>query len=198
MSLYSAALTILLVLDPFGNVPVFLSILAEVEPRRRTLVILRECGIAFAVLSCFLFFGGTILAGLNITESALTISGGVVLFLIALRMVFPGQAPLGSDPAARDPFIVPLAIPLIAGPSSMTTVVLLATSRPELTGRWFLALAAACGASTGVLALSGVLRRILGERVLVAIERLMGMVLTTIAVQMLLTGLAGYVASLRR
>jgi multiple antibiotic resistance protein len=197
MSVYSAALTILLVLDPFGNVPVFLAILAEVEPRRRTLVILRECGFAFLVLSGFLFFGKYILAGLSITEPALTMSGGVVLFLIALRMVFPGSAPLASDPAARDPFLVPLAIPLIAGPSSMTTVVLLSTSRPDLMGRWFAALAIACGGATVVLALSGVLRRMLGTRVLVAIERLMGMILTTIAVQMLLTGLAGYIATLR-
>lgn len=121
-----------------------------------------------------------------------------MLFLIALRMVFPGQMPLSSDPAARDPFLVPLAIPLIAGPSSMTTVLLLSTSRPDLMPRWFAALAIACGASAVVLALSDVLRRVLGTRVLVAIERLMGMILTAIAVQMLLTGLRGYLATLPR
>jgi multiple antibiotic resistance protein len=196
MSITAAALTILLVLDPFGNVPMFLSILEGVSARRRKLVILREMGFAFLVLTGFLFLGRYILAGLNITQPALTIAGGVVLFLIALRMVFPGQLPLGSDPAAQDPFLVPLAIPLIAGPSSMSTVVLLSTSEPHLMPRWFAALAIACGASAVVLVLSDVLRRVLGTRVLLAIERLMGMILTTIAVQMLLTGLREYLLSL--
>jgi multiple antibiotic resistance protein len=197
VSIASAALTILLVIDPFGNVPVFLSILEGVGSRRRSLVILREMGFAFVVLTCFLFFGKYILAGMSITQPAVTIAGGVVLFLIALRMVFPGQTPLSVDPAARDPFIVPLAIPLIAGPSTLATLVLLSTSQPEFMGRWFAALAIACGASTVVLLLSDVLRRILGTRVLLAIERLMGMILTAIAVQMLLTGLREYLQAVR-
>jgi multiple antibiotic resistance protein len=193
MSVITAALTILLVIDPFGNVPVFLAILEKVDARRRRIVILREMGIAFVVLTGFLFLGKYILAGLSITSPALTISGGVVLFLIALRMVFPGQAPLSHDPAARDPFIVPLAVPLVAGPSTMTTLVLLSTSQPQHMMRWFAALAIACASSTVVLVLSDTLRRILGTRVLLAIERLMGMILTTIAVQMLLTGLREYI-----
>jgi multiple antibiotic resistance protein len=196
MGIIAASVTILLVIDPFGNVPVFLAILEKVDPRRRTLIILREMAIAFVVLTAFLFLGRNILAGLNITQPAVTIAGGVVLFLIALRMVFPGQTPLSSDPAAHDPVIVPLAIPLVAGPSSMTTLVLLATSQPQHMPRWFAALAIACAASTVVLVASDVLRRVLGTRVLLAIERLMGMVLTTIAVQMLLTGLKEYIGSM--
>jgi multiple antibiotic resistance protein len=192
MSVYTATLTILLVIDPFGNVPVFLSVLEGVEPARRKWIILREMAFAYLVLTVFLFFGKYLLAGLSITRPALTIAGGVVLFLIALRMVFPGATPLYHDPAARDPFIVPLAIPLVAGPSTLTTLVLLSTTSPEHMPRWFAALTIACALSTIVLALSNGLRRVLGTRVLLAIERLMGMLLTTIAVQMLLTGVREY------
>ena len=196
MTLYSAALTLLLVMDPFGNIPAFLSILNRVEPRRRRWIIAREMLFAFALLSLFLFFGTSILAELQISASALQISGGVILFLIALRLIFPRGDSYTDDPAAAEPFIVPLAVPLIAGPSAMTTVTLLGTSMPGRRWTWFLALSIACAATAAVLLLAELIRKVLGTRLIAAIERLMGMLLTAIAVQMLLEGLAAYLKTI--
>ena len=188
MTLYSAALTLILVMDPLGNVPLFLSILKNVEPKSRRRIILRESFIAFIVLVTFLFFGQYILQGMQISEPALQISGGIILFLIAIRMIFPshGQEEKTREPA--DPFIVPLAIPLIAGPSTMTMVMLLGTQAPYDMQRWLIALIIAWFISTIILVCADFLRQILGERGLIAIERLIGMILTTMAVQMFLTG----------
>ncbi len=191
MTIYSASLTLFLVMDPLGNVPVFLSVLNSVEPKRRHRIILRETFIAFSILVLFLFFGQYILKGLNITEPALGIAGGIILFLIAIKMIFPkheGQ----QDEVVGEPFIVPLAIPLIAGPSAMAMVVLLSTHQPNKLLGWFAALAIASIASTIILLFSTPLRSVLGKKGLYAMERLMGMVLTTIAVQMFLDGINQY------
>ncbi len=192
MTLPSAAITLLLVMDPFGNIPAFVSILKNVPARRRRLVILREMVIALGALTLFLFFGRYILEGMGIGEPALGIAGGIILFLIAIRMIFPARILYSDDEAVGEPIIVPLAIPLIAGPSSMATVILLSTQYPGRNGTWFLALFAAWTATSLVLLLSESLCRVLGDRVLKAIERLMGMILTTLAVQMLLTGIGRF------
>ena len=192
MRLYSALITLVLVMDPFGSIPVFLSLLGRVDPRRRRVVIVREMAIALGVLILFLFFGRYILAGLHVSGPAVSIAGGVILLLIAIRMIFPGAVPQpesdAQSAAESEPVIVPLAVPLIAGPSAIATVTLLSTRYPGSLGRWLVALAGAWAASLGVLLASGFLGRILGTTVLRAIERLMGMILTTLAVQMLLSG----------
>lgn len=191
MSIYTAAITLILVMDPLGNVPLFLSILKKVPPKRQSWIILRETGIAFLILSLFLFFGGRLLHSLNISEPALSIAGGIILFLIALRMIFPHpDAPL--DTVSGDPLIVPLAIPLIAGPTSLATVLLFASQRPNQMGDWFLALSIASLVCVIILLCSRYLMRLLKERGLIALERLMGMILTTLAVQMFLTGISQY------
>lgn len=179
-------------MDPLGNVPVFLSVLNSVEPKRRQLLILRETFIAFLILILFLFFGKYILAGMHISDPALSIAGGIILFLIAIKMIFPTEDQEGRPKNLVEPFIVPLAIPLIAGPSTMTMVMLLATQQPHHIWLWALALTLAWVACTVVLVFADYLRKILGERGLHAIERLMGMVLTTMAVQMFLTGIAEF------
>jgi multiple antibiotic resistance protein len=188
MTLYSATITLILVMDPLGNVPLFLSVLNHVPPKKRRHIILRETFIAFIILTLFLFFGQYILHGMNISEPALAIAGGIILFLIAIRMIFPHNDDDKSQ-TPTDPFIVPLAIPLIAGPSTMTMVMLLANQAPYDMPRWFIALTIAWLVSTVILVFADNLRRLLGERGLIAIERLMGMILTTMAVQMALTGL---------
>lgn len=195
MSVFAAAVTLFLVMDPVGNIPMFLSLLGQVEERRRKRVIIRELLIAFLVLALFLFFGKYILAALHITEPALGIAGGVVLFLIAVRMVFPWGRDQSVEAQVGEPLIVPLAIPLMAGPSAMATVILLSNQAPGRIWIWFLALAAASVAALVVLLSAEILRRRLGARFLTAIERLMGMILATLSVQMLLSGIREYVQS---
>jgi multiple antibiotic resistance protein len=175
-------------MDPLGNVPLFLSVLNNVEPKRRQRIILRETFIALVILSFFLFFGQYILEGMHISEPALQIAGGIILFLIAIRMIFPQHGQEDKSQLNIEPLIVPLAVPLIAGPSTMTMVMLLANQAPNHMFTWFIALGIAWSISTVILVFADSLRKILGERGLTAIERLMGMILTTMAVQMFLSG----------
>lgn len=195
MTIYSAAITLLLVMDPFGNIPVFLSVLKDFSGRRRRLIILREMIIAFALLVLFLFFGKYILAGMNISEPALAIAGGVILFFIAIRMIFPSTTRAHVN-RAEEPIIVPLAVPLVAGPSSMATVILFSTANPGRLPVLLAALSVAWAVSFVVLFFSDFLHRVVGSRGLNALERLMGMILTTMAVQMLLDGIAKFVRGL--
>jgi multiple antibiotic resistance protein len=195
VSVFAAAVTLFLVMDPIGNIPMFLSLLRQVDEARRKRVILREVLIAFAVLALFLFFGKYVLSALHITEPALGIAGGVVLFLIAVRMVFPWGRDQNVESQTGEPLVVPLAIPLIAGPSAMATVILFSNQAPGRIWTWFLALVIASVAGLAVLLSADVLRRRLGARFLTAIERLMGMILATLSVQMLLNGIREYVQS---
>lgn len=191
MTLYSATLMLFLVMDPIGNIPVFMSILKKLPSRHRNRIIVRESLIAFTILLLFLFFGHYILQGLNITPSALNIAGGIVLFIISLRMMFPHEIQM-NDKITEEPFIVPLAVPLIAGPSALATILLLATQHAEHLSWWLLALVISSSLSMLILASSSYLMKLLGERFLIAMERLMGMILTTLAVQMFLSGASTY------
>ena len=189
MTILSASILLFMVMDPLGNVPLFISILSNVEPEKRTKIIIRELFIALLVLTVFLISGKYIMSAMQLTESSLSISGGIILFIIALRMIFPGpRISNGVDPE-REPFIVPLAVPLIAGPSSMAFILLISTKEPERILDWMLALIGAWIVSSIILVSSNYLGKILGKRGLMAIERLMGMILTAIAVEMLLKGI---------
>jgi multiple antibiotic resistance protein len=201
VTITSAAITLFLVMDPLGNIPIFLSLLEEIEPRRRLRIIVREMLMALAILLIFLFFGRYILTGLGISEPALSIGGGVILFLIALRMIFP-RVEANTESGARadsmpgqEPLLVPLAVPLVAGPSAMAMVILFATQYPDLMFNWLAALLIAWFASSLILLSAEVLRKYLGKRVIKAVERLMGMILTTLAVEMLLNGIESYMSS---
>jgi multiple antibiotic resistance protein len=189
VSIVSAALLLLLVMDPFGNIPLFLSALKRVDPRRQRLVVARELLIALVVLVIFLFGGRALIDLLGISESALTLAGSIVLFLIALRMVFPGLRLGMTEESDGEPFVVPLAVPLVAGPSSMATITMIMSREPARWPEWLLALGIAWLATSIVLLASQNLQRLLGRRGLVAMERLMGMLLTAIAVQMFVDGL---------
>ncbi len=195
MSIYAAAMTLILVMDPIGNVPAFLAILSPVDAKRRARIVLRESFIAFIILSCFLFAGKHILHGLSITTPALGMAGGIILFLIALKMIYPPEVETQRERAIGEPFIVPLAIPLVAGPSALTTVTLLGSQESHRDWEWFIALAIAAAICTLILLFANNLRKLLGQKGLVAMERLMGMVLTTVAVQMFLNGLTTYLKS---
>jgi MarC family membrane protein len=197
MEIVSAATLMFLVLDPLGNIPIFLSVLDTVKPERRRLVLIRELILALLVLVAFLFLGNYILQFLQLSQHALSISGGVILFLISLRMVFPAQRPAAMpDEVDGEPLLVPLAIPMVAGPSALAVVILMATREPDRILHWLVALLAAWFLSSAILFSATSLQKFLGRRGLIAMERLMGMLLVALAVQMLLNGIAAYLQDL--
>lgn len=198
MTIQSAAILLFLVIDPLGNIPFFLASLRGVEPARQTRVILRELVIAYVVMVAFLFSGRPLLDVLGISDPALTIAGGIILFLIALRMVFPPADRMAHEEVTGEPFIVPLAIPYVAGPSVLATELLLMSREPERWPSWLIALTLAWAATLVILLLASKLRGYLGQRGMIAIERLMGMLLVAIATQMFLSGIGRYIAQLPR
>jgi len=192
----SNAVLLFLVIDPFGLIPIYLSLIKRVPPERRIRVLLRELAIALVALVLFLFAGKYMLALLRISESSLAISGGLILFLIALPMVFPAIK-LGFDTEdSAEPFIVPLATPLFAGPSALTLVILIGNDKDGAWPERLAAVFAAWLAAGLVLLLGNAIARLIGARGLVALERLMGMFLVAMAVEMLLSGLAAYFRAL--
>jgi len=188
----SAFILLLLVLDPFGSLPIFISILGGVKPERRTFVAVREVLIAFGVLVVFMVSGQGFLNLMRLSERSLEVAGGVILIIIAIRMIFGGEGAYGTDVGHREPFIFPLAVPLLAGPSAMATVLLLASRQPEHLLTWIGALTAALAISGVVLLAANHIRRALGSQMVAAIEKLMGLVLTAVAVEMILAGLKRY------
>ena len=184
----SATILLLLITDPFGNIPVFANALKHVPPQRRTWVILREHLIAFGLLLSFMFVGEGFLRLMGLRDTSLQMAGGVVLFLIALRMIFP--PPSGQEPEyVAEPLIVPLAIPALAGPSALATVLLLVSQAPERRLEWVAALSVTMAVCAVVLVSADRLQRVVGERVINAFERLMGLILVSISVEMLIRGL---------
>lgn len=189
----SALVLLLLVLDPFGSLPVFISIMRGVAPGRRTGVALREAAIAFGVLLAFMLSGQGFLSLMHLSERSLEVAGGVILIIIAIRMIFgTGGDGYAAEGLVREPFVFPLAVPLLAGPSAMATVLLLASRQPEHIARWVGALTVAMAVCAVVLILADRIRRVIGDSMVNAIEKLMGLVLTAIAVEMILAGLKRY------
>lgn len=187
---FSAFITLLLVMDPLGNVPIFLSVLKDVDPKRRQWVIFRELLVALGVLLLFLWGGNTALDLLGLRQESISIAGAIILFLIAIRMIFPSPYGLIGDSPDGEPFIVPLAIPAVAGPSSLAIAMLMVNTDPSRMLEWTGALIAAWAVSAILLMASPLLLRALGNRGLIAMERLMGMILVIIAVQMFFDGVA--------
>lgn len=194
MDIITAAVMLFLIMDPVGNLPVFLSILRHLPAERRRKVMVRELLISLVVLLVFLFAGQEILNLLNLKQEAVSISGGIVLFLIAIRMIFPSEGGVTGLPEGEEPLIVPMAIPMIAGPSILAALLLLAHQHPNQMTDWTLALLLAWSASSIILMFYEQINRMLGDRVLQALERLMGMLLVMISVQMLLDGAVKYLS----
>lgn len=191
MDLSSFAVTLFLVLDPFGNAPVFNAVLSKVPEHRRRAVLVRELLIALVILLGFLFMGKYVLGFLGVGVHTLSISGGIVLFLIALGMVFPTRSMLGETDD-DEPFIVPLAVPLMAGPSSIALLLLTASKNPASLFPIGGAVALAWLVSAVLLYFSPALIGFLGARGARALERLMGLLLILVAVQMFLDGVSTY------
>ena len=191
-STLSAALLLFLILDPLGNIPVFLSLLTPLPPKRRRIVLLRELLIALGVLFGFLWCGGYVLEAMHLRQESVSIAGGIVLFLIGLKMIFPSPDGMFGETLDGEPFIVPMAIPFIAGPSGMASVMLLGSNQPDRMGDWSLALLIAWFGTAVILFSATYLYKVLGQKVLVAVERLMGMLLVAVSVQMFLDGVVTY------
>ncbi len=191
-SFSSALILLLLVLDPLGSLPIFISVMRHVQPARKRIVALRESCIAFGVLLVFMFTGGKLLEIMRLSERSLEVAGGVILLMIAMRMVFSHEGSAYGTQEGKEPLIFPLAVPLMAGPSAMATVLLLASRQPARVWEWVGALSVAMLISLLVLMSAERIRKILGNSVVSAFEKLMGLVLTAIAVEMILAGLKRY------
>ncbi len=197
MTIISAITLLFIIMDPFGNMVIFNNLLNHYSTKRRVYILIRESLIAYFILLLFLFFGSSILEHLQITPSALSIGGGVVLFLVALGMVFPKRT--NSQDNSEDdeePFIVPIAIPFLAGPSLIAAILLLVSQSPERIMDWFIAVSVATALTMLILSISPALLKLLKRKGTRAVERLMGLLLIIISIQMLLNGIKSYMLSL--
>ncbi|MCA3002883.1 MAG: MarC family protein [Burkholderiales bacterium] len=195
--LISAFVLLFLVLDPLGNLPVVASLLKQVDSTRRARVVARECLIAYLIMLAFMFGGRQFLDVMHLSEISLSIAGGVILFMIAINMVFKKADGVFGESLDHEPFIVPLAIPLIAGPSALATVMLMVSREPAKLGVWVAAMTAAVVVSATLLILGEKIEKLLGQRAMEAIERLMGLILTAIAVEMLLGGIKQFLLQVK-
>ncbi len=188
-----ATLILILVTDPLGNIPLFITALERVAAKRRTAVILREVAVASGILLLAMVGGRAALGLLGIGDASLKAAGGVILLLIAINMIFPAAgARMGEGPTEGEPLVVPIAVPLIAGPSAIATAMLVAADDPTRMPAWIGALAISMTLTLASLFLSSTFKRLLGVQLLAAIERLMGLVLTAVAIDMIMGGAAAY------
>ncbi|CAH0527357.1 YhgN family NAAT transporter [Vibrio hippocampi] len=193
MDILSAATMLFLIMDPLGNLPIVLSILKHLDPKRRRKVLIRELCFALVILMLFLFAGKSILSFLHVEPETLSISGGIILFIIAIRMIFPQAGSVTGLAAGEEPFIVPMAIPMLAGPSVIASLLLLSSQNPDALQEMSLAVLLAWGATFLILMFYDFFNKLLGERGLKAVERLMGLLLVMISTQMFLNGVRSYI-----
>lgn len=192
-SFISSVITLALVMDGFGNIPLFITALKKVAPERRKIVLLRELGIALLIMVAFLFLGKWFLRAFGIHEYSLSIAGGIILFIISVKLVFGGEEDPKSDPKEDEPFVVPLAIPLVAGPAALSMVMITAAQQSNK----LMTLGAVVVASlinSVILMSSFPLSNLLGKRGLIAIERLTGMILILMSVDMVMGGIASFMS----
>lgn len=195
MDILSSATLMFLIMDPLGNLPVVLSILKHLDPKRRKIVLIRELVFALLILMLFLFAGKNILGFLHVQPETLSISGGLILFIIAIKMIFPSAGSITGLAVGEEPFIVPMAIPMIAGPSLIATLLLLSSQYPHYLMELSLSVLLAWSATSIILMFYGFFLKILGERGLKAVERLMGLILVMVSTQMFLDGIKSYLMS---
>lgn len=190
-SILSTALLLFFVLDPLGNVPLVLTLLKDMEPAKRRRIVIRECLIGLVILMLFLFGGETFLNIFHLETEAVTIAGGVIFLLIGLKMIFPAPDGGGLFAADQEPLVVPIALPMIAGPSALATLLVLSHNNPDNQLELAYSLILAWFVSSSILFVAPVLYRILRTKGLMALERLMGMLLLILSVQMFIDGIRG-------
>ena len=189
MDFFATTLLLFIVLDPLGNIPIYLSQLKVVPEQRRRRVVLRELVIAYLVLLCFFFDGSGFMKLLSLDIASVNIAGAVILFLIALRMALPIQEGVPDSVSSHEPLIVPLAVPAMAGPGALSVVLLLREANPDASMTLFAAMTAAWLISAVILSSASYLQRVLRDEGILAMERLMCMVLVIISIQMFLDAL---------
>lgn len=189
----SAFALLFFIIDPIGNIPPVVSVLRDVEPRRMSWIVVRECAIAFAILTLFAFVGRAFMDTLGLTQSALSIGGAIVLLIISIRMMFPSAGSPNGHVKAGDPLVFPIAVPMLAGPSALATVMILVSGEPDEILLWTAAIGLCMVICAVVFVFAKKLQQLVGERVTSAFERLMGLILVVISVQMFLTGIEDYV-----
>ena len=189
---WSAFVLLLLILDPFGNLPFFIAIMRQLPAHRRVPVALREIAIAYAVLLVFMWGGKGFLSLIGLSQPSLEVAGGVILLLVAIKMIFSSTSEIFGGSDGREPMIFPLAIPLLAGPSALAAVLLLTARQPGQLWTWVAALTAAIVVTSSLFLIAETLLKWVGDSVMRAGEKLMGLILTAIAVNMLLSGLRTY------
>ena len=194
LQLFSAVFTLTLVMDPLGNIPLFMSALKNVSEKRRKKIVARELLIALGIMVFFLAFGKYFLSLLSLDVTAMSVAGGIVLFLIAIQMIFPSRHSAFGENPGGEPFIVPLAIPLVAGPSTLTTIMIFSMKDPGAWPTWLAMIAISWVINMIILSMAGRLSRFLGDRGLLAMEKLMGMILITLSVQMIMVGIKKFIS----
>ncbi|MEM1359213.1 MAG: MarC family protein [Bacteroidota bacterium] len=190
-SIFSTALLLFFILDPLGNIPLVLALLKDYETRQRQRIVIRECLIGLVILVLFLFGGETFLNIFHLETEAVRIAGGLIFLLIGLKMVFPAADGTPLFPAGQEPLVVPIALPMIAGPSALATLLVLSHNNPNDQYGLLAALLLAWGVSFLILISAPLLYRLLRKRGLIALERLMGMLLLILSVQMFIDGIRG-------
>lgn len=188
MSLFSIAVVLFLIMDPMGNISSFLSLTKDLEPKKQHRVIVREMLIALAVMIFFNYLGEFIFAILELSETTVRISSGVILFLIAIKILFMAPDSLRANLPKGEPYVFPIAIPLIAGPGLLATIMLYAHLEPYQSVM-IVAILLAWAASAAILYFANPIKKYLGPNGLMAAERLVGMVLVLISIQRFLEGI---------
>lgn len=194
-SFWSATILLFLIADPFGNIPIFTAALRNVPKERHTYIIVREVLIATMLLVMFLFGGQRFLQVMQLSELSLQFAGAVVLFLIALRMIFPVDTPIHEQSMA-EPFLVPLAVPSLAGPSAMATVLLFSSRAPDKWMDWMGAIFVTMIGSGIILWTANRLSSRIHASAIIAMERLMGLILVAVSIEMLLRAFKVFYQSL--
>lgn len=189
MDIFGIAVLVFLVTDPFGNIAIFLAALKNVAPGRRMRIALRELLLALVLLMVFLTFGDKILSGLGLSREATAIAGGIILFVIAMRLIFPRPEGVLGDLPDGEPLLVPLATPAVAGPSALAVLMTLRNTHEGPLWELYLAVGLAWLATASILLQASWLQKFLGQRGLTAVERLTGMLLIMLSVDMLLDNL---------
>ncbi len=196
-SMFSVALSIFIVMNAIGSASIFLFFLKGIPVKRQKQIVFRELLIALFIIILFYFIGNVLLNFLNITENIVQISGGVILFLLSLKMLFPPEKAHHVEVVElqkiKEPLIVPLAIPLIAGPAVLATVMLY--SQQQTMFVMLGAISIAWLVSLVILILSSIISEKLGENGITAVERLMGFIMVLIAMQMFLSGVKDFLKS---
>ncbi len=189
-SIISTAILLFFILDPFGNVPLLLSILKNIDKEKHHFIIIRETFIGLIILLVFLFFGEEFLSIFHLETHSITIAGAIIFFIISLKMIFPdATTELFSSKKGEDPLVVPIAMPMISGPAAIATLLVLSKTNPNETSNLFLSLLLAWFLSSLVLFFSPLLYKVFKTKGLNALERLMGMLLLIMSVQMFVDGI---------